>query len=256
MQPRISAKDQCSGDGIRLKKLNDSRMQILVGSAQLELRAVSSRTDLLDNRRFHMLQFRIADRDKNSYLAADEFSALGLPEATFESVDADGNSEVTRDELVRYIDRDAIAAQSHPFVAMTQEGTSLFDVVDVDYDNRLTLRELRRFADQAKAFDRDQNGQIDVSEMRRKYVLQFSLGKPRVFSSPMGMASSNGLPLPRANQARSGPEWFRRMDRNQDGDLDWSEFLGEEPLFMKVDQDHDGLIDPIEAEQFNSDSRD
>ena len=256
MRSRVSIQDLGSGGGIRVRQLTDSRSQLLVGASQLELRAHSSRTDSLDNRRFYMLQFRIADRDKNSYLNADEFPAVGIADARFESVDANGNGEITRDELVNYIDRDAVAAQSHPFVAMTQEGTSLFDVADANYDNRLTTRELRQLGDQARAFDRNQDGQIDISEMRRRYILRFSLGKPRVFSSDMGMTRSAGLPLPRTNRARSGPEWFRRMDRNQDGDLMWIEFLGERDVFTALDQNQDGLIDHTEADEFGGKSDD
>jgi hypothetical protein len=37
------------------------------------------------------------------------------------------------------------------------------------------------------------------------------------------------------------------MDRNGDGDLVWSEFLGPRDIFHQLDADHDGLIDPLEA---------
>ena len=43
--------------------------------------------------------------------------------------------------------------------------------------------------------------------------------------------------------------WFQRMDRNNDGDLTWKEFLGPRHVFDELDADHDGLIDPREAEK-------
>jgi hypothetical protein len=46
-----------------------------------------------------------------------------------------------------------------------------------------------------------------------------------------------------------GPIWFQRMDRNMDGDLTWKEFLGPRHVFEELDTDHDGLIDPKEAEK-------
>ena len=49
-----------------------------------------------------------------------------------------------------------------------------------------------------------------------------------------------------------GPIWFQRMDRNQDGDLTWKEFLGPRRVFEELDADHDGLIDPFEAERANA----
>ena len=50
-------------------------------------------------------------------------------------------------------------------------------------------------------------------------------------------------------RAPVGPIWFQRMDRNMDGDLTWKEFLGPRHVFEELDADHDGLIDPIEAER-------
>ena len=37
------------------------------------------------------------------------------------------------------------------------------------------------------------------------------------------------------------------MDRNNDGDLIWNEFLGHVELFHELDADHDELLDPQEA---------
>jgi hypothetical protein len=37
------------------------------------------------------------------------------------------------------------------------------------------------------------------------------------------------------------------MDRNNDGDLTWNEFLGPREVFHKLDADGDGLLDPVEA---------
>ena len=45
----------------------------------------------------------------------------------------------------------------------------------------------------------------------------------------------------------SGPGWFRKMDRNQDGDLTWREFFGTREDFAEIDADGDGLIDLDEA---------
>jgi hypothetical protein len=50
-------------------------------------------------------------------------------------------------------------------------------------------------------------------------------------------------------RAPVGPIWFQRMDRNLDGDLTWKEFLGPRHVFEELDADHDGLIDPKEAEK-------
>ena len=43
------------------------------------------------------------------------------------------------------------------------------------------------------------------------------------------------------------PAWFRRMDRNGDGDVSLREFLGPLELFRAIDRDGDGLISADEA---------
>jgi hypothetical protein len=45
----------------------------------------------------------------------------------------------------------------------------------------------------------------------------------------------------------TGPIWFQRMDRNNDGDLTWHEFLGPRDVFHKLDADGNELVDAQEA---------
>jgi hypothetical protein len=45
----------------------------------------------------------------------------------------------------------------------------------------------------------------------------------------------------------AGPPWFFHADRNHDGDLDSSEFLGSAELFRRLDLDGDGWIELREA---------
>jgi Ca2+-binding EF-hand superfamily protein len=52
---------------------------------------------------------------------------------------------------------------------------------------------------------------------------------------------------PAVDPITSGPRWFRRMDRNRDGDVSAREFLGPKAQFNRLDRDKDGLIDAVEA---------
>ena len=45
----------------------------------------------------------------------------------------------------------------------------------------------------------------------------------------------------------SGPLWFRKMDKNRDGEVSQREFLGELEVFESLDKNHDGFIDLTEA---------
>jgi Ca2+-binding EF-hand superfamily protein len=56
---------------------------------------------------------------------------------------------------------------------------------------------------------------------------------------------------PQPTQAARGPEWFRKMDRNGDGDVSPREFLGTDEQFRAIDADGDGLISVEEAEAYD-----
>jgi Ca2+-binding EF-hand superfamily protein len=49
--------------------------------------------------------------------------------------------------------------------------------------------------------------------------------------------------------------WFRKMDRNADGDVSRSEFLGTKAEFDAIDTDKDGLISLEEAEAYDKQNR-
>jgi len=54
---------------------------------------------------------------------------------------------------------------------------------------------------------------------------------------------------------QKGPTWFRKMDRNGDGDVSRLEFLGTRAEFDQIDTDHDGLISLDEAETHDKKTR-
>jgi hypothetical protein len=54
---------------------------------------------------------------------------------------------------------------------------------------------------------------------------------------------------PRPPERTAGPRWFRKMDRNRDGDVSRREFLGTDEEFRGFDTDGDGLISVKEAER-------
>ena len=50
----------------------------------------------------------------------------------------------------------------------------------------------------------------------------------------------------------NAPVWFRKMDKNNDGDISPREWLGTDEDFKAIDADGDGLISAAEAIAFET----
>jgi Ca2+-binding EF-hand superfamily protein len=208
---------------------------------QLEVSA-SSRASQSDN-----LQFRRSDVDKNNYLCQAEFATMNVPGATFELVDADGNGEIHKNELQDFLNLESLADQGHVMLTYDSNEVSLFSLLDLNKDNRLTPRECLKANESWESFDHNHDHKLERNELSGKLRLTVELVKPRLFQDA-AMAANNMTGEPVINERSAGPVWFRGMDRNKDGDISPREFLGSATAFQKWDKDGDGLISAAEAE--------
>lgn len=223
-----------------------SRPALVVGGLSVDFVARNNRVDQQDNVYFYKLDFRRGDKDKNGYLDEMEFAQAGMSGMNFASVDLDGNKQVTLEEVVQHAETDGRIAQAKLVVNVGDEAKSLFQIIDADLDRRLTIREFTNARRAIRPLDADRNG-ISPQELVSRYRLRFSFGTPdRMQRRGMDDAMATGVPIARPPET-SGPAWFRRMDRNQDGDLSWREFLGDLQTFKEIDTDGNGLVDLDEA---------
>ena len=204
--------------------------------------------------------FVMLDGDRNQYLDETEFGGMApvLQQSgatgDFAAVDQNGDKMVTRDELFSFAERDQMASASRIEVTVMQDGKTLFGLLDTNQDRRLSAREVRSGGDVLKQFDMNKDGGFAETELGIEYVLTLGLGRSELRRSmgsmqmmnPMQMNSGDAI-LP-GTAALSGPEWFKRMDRNQDGDVSAREFPGSVEHFRQLDADADQLITAAEAE--------
>src|SRR5262249_44493231 len=75
---------------------------------------------------------------------------------------------------------------------------------------------------------------------------------PVAMTDGAGQAGMSRTTRPRGSVAGRGPVWFRKMDRNRDGDLAPRGVLGPPELFKMLDRDGDGLSSVEEAEAYEA----
>ncbi len=224
--------------------LGDLNIDATLRNAQESIEGISAK--------YLQLQFRYVDADGDKQLSPQEFAKLEIEEATFSAVDIDHDEQISADEISTFIGQRALLSRCRLEMTIENDTTSLFEALDRDEDRRLSPREFQGGVDPFLALDRNGNGKLAESELVTKYTLEFAVTRPTEFDDLSGGGAMNAMAaearLPILRPVTQGPEWFQRMDRNQDGDVTWREFLGPRASFDRFDTDENGLIDATEAE--------
>jgi Ca2+-binding EF-hand superfamily protein len=203
---------------------------------------------------YYIQQFKEADVDKKGYLERKplENSQYQYFLAFFTLADRNGDNKLTEQELRDYLNLQAAGSACVVSLTLHDLGRGLFELIDVaPRDGRLGLREMRMAWSRLAPLDRDGDGCITRTEITRRLqiaVRQGGLNYPySYFSIDVGYRSQMPVQPP-----TRGPAWFRKMDRNADGDISPREWIGTEEEFKKIDTDGDGLISAEEAEKYDA----
>jgi Ca2+-binding EF-hand superfamily protein len=168
----------------------------------------------------------------------------------FTLADRNSDGRLTKAELEDYLDVVNALRATQISLSLVSAGRGLFQVLDANGDGQLSIREMRNAWKRLAAYDTDGDGCISRSEFPFQFNLNVGAGMAAArFAPPVALvrsAARSGVRAP----AR-GPVWFRKMDRNGDGDVSLSEWLGTREQFDEIDTDRDGLISLAEAEAYD-----
>jgi Ca2+-binding EF-hand superfamily protein len=235
----------------RVKRVDADTLGLRLGDARLLVQAGEGRgTNVRNVRQFYEQQFRMLDvKDRGFVERKQEKENAGNPYLfqIFPLADRDGDGKLTRKELKAYFDLQEEGANCYAVVSVSDQGRGLFELIDSDGDGRLSVRELRTAWGRVGPLAKDRRGLAPGDIPRR---IQVALGQGQTFFRAVGRSGG-----PAAAKG-AVPLWFRKMDRNNDGDVSRQEFLGTEEEFRALDSDGDGLISAEEAIRFEARRKD
>ncbi|MDR3621737.1 MAG: EF-hand domain-containing protein [Paludisphaera borealis] len=231
--------------GVRVQRISSSDIEVAVGEVNLEFHADAGARGDEAAKSYYQNLFRAADVDKNMYLEKSEVKDQAPLSSLFDLLDRDGDGKVDLKEVDAFSERQSRVARSQLVLSAADQGRAIFAIVDLNRDRKLGEREVRSAVDRVSSWDRNGDGQVSADEIPHHF--QMTIGRGRVDPFRANLAIGHHVAAPVAKLTASGPEWFRRMDRNHDGDVSRREFLGPRADFDRLDVDRDGLLNPDEA---------
>jgi Ca2+-binding EF-hand superfamily protein len=190
--------------------------------------------------------FNTIDVDGNGYIdAAETMTRVRFQTGLFDELDADGDGKIFGEEMEKYVKALAEPKATTAQVNLYDTGRGFFESLDTNGDGRISMREMKAAGQSLKRMARKSGEKLAPDDPARNFHIEFLRGSFALFGPGDQMIAQSS---PSFEQREAiGPIWFRRMDRNNDGDLTWNEFLGPREVFHRIDKDGDGLIDPQEA---------
>ncbi len=174
----------------------------------------------------------------------------------FEAADRDGDGKLTKEEFDAYFDLQDSFRNLGLSLTPAVQTPSLFQLLDENRDGRLSVRELRTAWDRLIVLEEPGAEVITKNIIQPSVMLRLSRTFDRFYINqpvqPGGIYQDPNRPI----VPTKGPLWFRKMDRNGDGDVSRTEYVGTKEEFDAIDTDGDGLISLAEAEAWDKKMRD
>ena len=235
----------------KVNRLTGGDVEVILGEIHLEIHVDDGSTVAADAKKAYAALFKSADADSNGYLEKKELKEGqgGALATLFDLMDKDGDGKLYPEEVNALVDRQVMTARGRMVLSVADQGRAIFSLLDTNRDRRLGIRELRGTVTRISAWDRTGDGRVGANEVPHHYQLTLRRGQLAAINPNQEAAMAAMGMRPNAAEAPTlpGPAWFRRMDRNRDGDVSRREFFGSDADFRGLDLDGDGLIDVNEA---------
>ncbi len=226
--------------GMAVRQIVPDRLVLRVGSQTMEFAATAPPPGF---RRQQQQQSAVAAFPQGATSVTDQDLAgpqYQFLRVVFDAADFDGDGRLTRAEFDRYFALQRETTELALTLSYAVRTPNLFQMLDDNLDGKLGVRELRT------AWERMIVLEPPGSTAVTRSVLQPN-GSVRLASAAYAYYDPNTDPGRDRRAAQTGPLWFRKMDRNSDGDVSRNEFLGGAADFQMLDADGDGLISLDEA---------
>ena len=224
-------------------RTTDQLVSIVLDDVQIEIAQETSGVDSV--RKYLARQFKNADQDNNKYLEQKEIQNNRVFDASFNEFDRDGDGKMFAEEMNAAIEAKAEVARTRTRLSVRNRGRDLFQIFDSDRNRQLSRREFAEAALRIELWDNDTDGAIGSNEVPQLFQLLLGPGQPVFRGLQMQIQGTQVA----ANTNLTGPLWFQKMDRNNDGELSRREFPGTRDELRRLDSDSNGIVDAAEAAQ-------
>jgi len=173
-------------------------------------------------------------------IAGPQFQGMRI---LFDMMDRDLDGKLSRAEFDGFVALQSSFTRLPLSLVYSAQTPSLFQFLDTNGDGRLSVREVRNAWPRLIALEPSGNKYVTRDALRPQGALRF--GRTAEVAT---FNSANIYTQPPTRVSGRGPLWFRKFDRNGDGELSRAEFPGPAADFDRMDADHDGYITFQEAE--------
>ena len=136
------------------------------------------------------------------YLEKSEAKDHGPFAAMFEAMDRDGDGKLYMKEVDAFVDRQTEAARSQLVLSVSDQGRSIFSIVDQNRDRNLGVREIRGAVARASSWDHDGDGRIRSEEIPHHY--QMTIGRGRITGIGAGRFRVAAMESPAGSRPPTG----------------------------------------------------